>query len=140
MLSGVFLLAAVFSGCFSAPSVIEPPGTRDSGLSSAPDRSGSVYIKNTSGADLILFINGLVYKRIPGNFPGVFRIYIVKERFTERYGVALVSIYPAELFGGDAYTVTADIDSKSLLKMSIKDGDYADFTVTREQLRSTLGY
>jgi hypothetical protein len=140
MVSGFFLFLVVLFGCFSAPPAAEPPETPDPGLSSTPDRSGSVYIKNTSGADLILFINGLVYKRIPGNYPGVFRIHIAKERFTERYGTALLSVYPAEPFSGDDYTLTADIDLKSLVKMSIKDGDYADFTVTREQLRSSLGY
>jgi hypothetical protein len=139
-LGGVFLLLAAFSGCFSAPSAVEPPATPDPGLSSTPDRSGSVYIRNTSGADLILFVNGLAHKRIPGNYPDGFKVHIAKERFAERYDIALVSIYPAELFKGDDYTLTADIDSKALVKMTIKDGDYADFIVTREQLRSILGY
>ncbi|MDR2049501.1 MAG: hypothetical protein LBP69_08595 [Treponema sp.] len=137
---GIFLLLAALSGCFSAPPAVEPAEPLDTGISSAPDRGGSVYIKNISGADLILFVNGLVHKRIPGNHPDVFRIHIAKERFAERYGVVLLSIYPAEPFGGNDYTLTAEIDSKSLVKMSIKDGDYVDFTVTGEQLRSALGY
>jgi hypothetical protein len=139
-LSGVFLLWAVLGGCFSPPPIVEPTETEDSGLGSAPDRRGSVYIRNTSGEDLVLFINGRAHKRIPGNYPGAFRIYITKELFAERYDLVLLSIYPAEFFSGDDYALTAEIDSKSLVKMFIKDGDYVDFMVTGEAVRDILGF
>ena len=74
MLSSL-IVAALIVGCASTKSVSKVKVT------SEQDSDGKLVITNTSGQEIVLFVNGIARKRIPETIHSSFRVAIKKSKY-----------------------------------------------------------
>lgn len=133
MLSAL-IVAALIVGCASTKPVSKVKVT------SEQDSDGKLVITNTSGQEIVLFVNGIARKRIPETIHSSFRVAIndsdVKSNNNRR---AIVTAYPIEIFKGNNFTLSSDNADLYVWNKQIGLSENIEWDISKSRVSEVLG-
>lgn len=105
-------------------------------MDSMSNQDGKLSIVNESGTDVILFVNGDAYKRVPSNFRQEFKVLLTPEMAQNTNKVVQIDIYPENVVAQDNYEITLDTKDKFVFSQQIRSDSMSEFDITAEAIAS----
>jgi hypothetical protein len=137
-------LAVLAFACTSAPKYPDAPEQRVSrtDISNIQDSDGNITVKNETGHEIIMFINGEPSKRIASAIDKTFKVKITDAMIAanaDTTRMAEIKFYPAEVFADTYFTLTEANKNKTVAAKAVDAKSSYEFTVSADKILNAIG-